>query len=315
MIVSLFFSLSFSEYRTLMSPPGTPVCSADLFFGLQNLLSDPQITFHDVAPHIWSLWRSAIDSGLSLNETARQLRVLARSGNLDSQIAYGICVKHGEGVPPDDNKAAKYFKLAADQNSAIGHVLFGTHVGVNNSRVGVKHVMTAANMGDPYAQFLAGLILRQKAKNDIMRRQAAELFLSAAFQNHTFAQIAYGICCMFAVGVPRDRFKGAHYFAFASDKAPAGGLFLCGLALWHRGSPDELKLALGFFKDAADKKYAPATTMLGWMIEKGVGCEPDFEAALEMYKIAADMAYPPAQTARDRLVNEPLMPEDDGEYF
>jgi TPR repeat protein len=320
MIIRRFFlflslvALTFSEARTLVSDPGTPMNSADLFFALKNDLQDSSFGMIDIAPHIWSLWDSSMHSGSTLNESAQSLRRLARLGDPQSQIAYGICLQHGEGVPIDRSKAAKYFKKAADQNSPIGHVMYGTEIGVNNSRLGVKHVTTAANLGDPYAQFLSGLLLRQRATNDIMRRQAADLFLRAALQNHTLSQVAYGVCCMFGVGITQDREKGAYFFALAQLKARPGTLFICGLALWPRGSEHDLKLALGFFKDAADQKHAPAATWLGWMLEKGIGTEADFEAALELYKMAANLGYPPAQKAKDRLADEPLA-SDDHSYF
>ncbi len=63
-------------------------------------------------------------------ETAfRKLKPLAEQGNAAAQYNLGVMYGKGEGVPQDDTKSAKWFRMAADQGNATAQYMLGLKYG------------------------------------------------------------------------------------------------------------------------------------------------------------------------------------------
>jgi hypothetical protein len=54
----------------------------------------------------------------NFSAAAKYFKLAADQNHARGQFNYGICLYNGDGVPNDLEGAAKYFKLAADQNHA-----------------------------------------------------------------------------------------------------------------------------------------------------------------------------------------------------
>jgi TPR repeat protein len=57
---------------------------------------------------------------MDLVEAARYYKIAADQNHARGQYEYAVCLANGRGVPVDGIAAARYFKLAADHNLARG---------------------------------------------------------------------------------------------------------------------------------------------------------------------------------------------------
>jgi hypothetical protein len=69
-------------------------------------------------------WGIALRDGLGVSKdavkAAKYFKLSADQGNADGQCLYGIALRDGIGVARNPAEAAKYFKLSADQGNANG---------------------------------------------------------------------------------------------------------------------------------------------------------------------------------------------------
>jgi hypothetical protein len=89
---------------------------------------------------------------------AQLLSDAAESGDTISQFVCGNRFKHGDGVPRDVVKAARYFKMAADQGHAGGQCNYGfclrNGIGVTQDLVkGTEYYKMTADHGNAHGQY------------------------------------------------------------------------------------------------------------------------------------------------------------------
>lgn len=135
---------------------------------------------------------------------------LASDGNARAQIILGRCYENGLGVPQDMETAAKWFRLAAEQNNSEAQVLLAYQYelgqGVPKDDAAVVRLMTsAANAGNAEALFNLALYHGQGkygfAKNPAESFRLAKM---AADQGNAQAQRYVGACYEYGVGVPEN---------------------------------------------------------------------------------------------------------------
>jgi TPR repeat protein len=94
-------------------------------------------------------------------EALKDLEVLAKQGDLATQIKLANAYRGGLGVPQDYKTAVKWFTLAAEQGDAVAQYnlgimhSFGLGV-VPNFGLAVKWYVLAAEQGDTLAQYNLG---------------------------------------------------------------------------------------------------------------------------------------------------------------
>ena len=94
-------------------------------------------------------------------EALKDLEVLAKQGDLATQIKLASAYRKGLGVPQDYKTAVKWFTLAAEQGDALAQynlgIMHSFGIGVvPNFELGVKWYVLAAEQGNAIAQYNLG---------------------------------------------------------------------------------------------------------------------------------------------------------------
>ncbi|MBB5142398.1 tetratricopeptide repeat protein [Desulfovibrio intestinalis] len=151
---------------------------------------------------------------------------LASDGNARAQIILGRCYENGLGVPQDMEMAAKWFRLAAEQNNSEAQVLLAYQyelgVGVPKNDATVVDLMTrAANAGNAEALFNLALYHGQ-GKYGFAKNPTESFRLAKIAADHGYAQAEryVGACYEFGVGVPENKAEAQIWYG----KAKAQGL-------------------------------------------------------------------------------------------
>ncbi|QCC86017.1 sel1 repeat family protein [Desulfovibrio desulfuricans] len=160
------------------------------------------------------------------NKVVQMVQPLASDGNPRAQVLLARCYENGLGVVQDMETAAKWFRLAAEQNYAEGQVqlgyLYELGAGVPKNDAAVADLMSrAANAGNAEAQFNLSLYASQGrygfAKNP---EQSFAWAKRSADQGFAQAQRYVGACYEYGVGVSVNPSEAAAWYS----KAAAQGL-------------------------------------------------------------------------------------------
>ena len=128
----------------------------------------------------------------------RELKALANGGNVKVQYNLGYMYDHGEGsVTEDKNEAAKWYRMAADQDVAFAQyalaVLYDKGEGVpENKKEAMKWFLLAAEQGVAEAQYhygfncMLGLGVNIRGKDAEL--EGAKWLRRASNQGHKEAQ-------------------------------------------------------------------------------------------------------------------------------
>ena len=149
-----------------------------------------------------------------MNEDLESLLSAAEGGDVAAAFDVGCRFSKGsECVEKDVCKAARYFKMAADQ----GHA-------------------------DAQCDYGSCLVDGEGVEKDVC--EAARYFKMAADQGHAGGQCGYGFCLEHGEGVEKDVCEAASYYKLAADQGHAGGQSNYGFCLEH----GEVKDVLSPFK-------------------------------------------------------------------
>lgn len=160
------------------------------------------------------------------NKVVKMVQPLASDGNSRAQVLMGRCYENGLGVPQDMETAAKWFRLAAEQNYAEAQVqlgyLYELGAGVPKNDTAVVDLMSrAANAGNAEAQFNLALYRSQGRYGFAKDPDQAFVWAKrSADQGFAQAQRYVGACYEFGVGVPVNPSEAAVWYS----KAAAQGL-------------------------------------------------------------------------------------------
>ena len=134
---------------------------------------------------------------------------MADGGDKNAQYNLGLMYEIGQGVKQSDKKAAKYFKLAAEQ----GH---------ENAKFNLKSIyQKMADGGDKNAQFNLGFCYEQGYGCEKDLKKAVRLYGLAADQGHSKAQNHLGLMYFKGEGVSQDFTEARTWFEKAAKKGHA----------------------------------------------------------------------------------------------
>lgn len=159
-------------------------------------------------------------------QVIQMVQPLASDGNPRAQVLLGRCYENGLGVNQDLSTAAKWFRLAADQNDSEAQVLLAYQyelgMGLPRNEAAVADLMRrAADNGNAEARFNLALYYSQGKfgfpKNPEESFRWAKL---AADQGFAQAQRYVGACYEYGVGTTQDATTAAQWYS----KAAAQGL-------------------------------------------------------------------------------------------
>jgi TPR repeat protein len=159
---------------------------------------------------------------LSQNETElQQLRSLATKGNTKAQVNLGILYEEGRGVPQDYNEAVKWYRLAAEADSADAQFSLGavTYYGQGVPRdyqEAAKWFRLAADHGDAAAQGSLGLLYDNGQGVQQSYKEAAKWYLLAAEQGSRSARNNLGLLYEHGRGVPLNHIVSYCLYSLAA---------------------------------------------------------------------------------------------------
>jgi TPR repeat protein len=134
-------------------------------------------------------------------KAARLFRLAADQGHAQAQLMLGVCYARGEGVPQSHSEAARYFGLAADQGIASAQYNYA--------------VCNATGDGVPQDHSVA-----------------ARYYRLAADQGHALAQFSIARCYTKGEGVLQDYSEAARYNRLAADQGlPPAQMALGGMLI------------------------------------------------------------------------------------
>ncbi|XP_012557543.1 DAP3-binding cell death enhancer 1 isoform X1 [Hydra vulgaris] len=196
----------------------------------------------------------------SNHKTAFDLFLKAsENGSIASLYNIGLCYELGHGVNLSLEKAAEYYKLAADK----GHLramynLSSLHYQelankFNNSETGFYYMKLAADNGLVKAQLKLALIYTEEKKYC----NAVKYFEMAANQNDAESLYYLAICYDNGFGVKQDTKTAMLHYKKAAEMGYAGAQYIVGHRYknGHKECPKDLVSALKWYKLAQKSGY------------------------------------------------------------
>lgn len=228
------------------------------------------------------------------------LEQAAAQGHSNAQNHLGCVHLKGLGVPRDDVKAVKLFRLAAEAGHvvAMGNLalcLYGERGCARDDTETYLWSQRAADAGEEYGQYYAALCHMNGIGTPVDRERAVGLFRQAWENGFVAAGYELGRAYERGDGVERDDSKAVKWYFDTAHKGHAPSQHMVG-EYWLRAAASGLQgdpaAALSWFGLAADQGHAPALLELGHLHRDGVGVPRDRDKALELYGRAAEAGLP-----------------------
>ena len=200
-------------------------------------------------------------------------RDLAEGCNRQAQYAIGLAHYNGVRAPLDYVEAARWYRLAADQDYVEAQVRLG-------------------------AMYLMG----RGVERDFVA--AADWYERAAEQGNVEAQNAIAGLYLTGNGVDQDDLQAARWYRLAAEQGDTEAQYFIGALFYDgRGVERDYNEAWKWFRLAAHQGDIEAHYMLGRIYEDGSGLEVDRAEAAAWFELAADQGHPRAQVALGHLLS------------
>ena len=218
---------------------------------------------------------------------------LARAGDVDAQFNLGALYENGLGVPPDAEKAARWYRAAAERRLDLARLALA-----RLQRTGalepdpdenqIKLLETAARRGLAEAQYELGVAYDRGLGVTQNHATAAGWYHRAAEQGLTDAQ--YNLATLYdaGLGTPRDIMRARKWYGRAADAGQARAMNNLGY-IYEKGLSGvrDYGMAVVWYRRAAREGLAIAQCNLAALHYLGRGVPRDFEQARRWYEAAA----------------------------
>ena len=198
-------------------------------------------------------------------------RLRLRAGGANDRGALAQLVKAARGGNRDAQRASASVLLARmDQNSVA---------------LGLQFAKTAAERGDPAAQYLLARTLFDGNRNLPADRVLARAWLQkAAGQDHPQAAYLLGLIYKNGYGIGANQTAATAWFARAAAHGDADAMFMLATAyLEGAGVKADQAIALRWFQQAAEMEQPLAAQTLAYALRDGtLGLAPDARASAQM---------------------------------
>jgi TPR repeat protein len=212
----------------------------------------------------------------------------------------GMCLATGNGIDRDLERAAQYFKLAAEQGDAEGlhnHGLCLMHGigGPADVVAGGHYIAQAAEQGVLRSQCELGKLLFQGKGMPVDKTMAFENFSRAAERGDAEARHNEAMCWLTGQGVPnKDRAHAMYLLACAAEQGCAEAQYNLGiLYLDNKSKTYDLDLAECYLARAAEQGHTTAQCAYGMLLRE----RDEFIAAMYYLKLAAQAGNQDAERA------------------
>jgi len=288
-----------------------------------------------VVASIQSVGNGAVVQFPSAQETIRsaklsgsdvaQLQSKADAGDASAQLALGRAYQDGNGVPQNDEQAAKWYRQAATQGNAQAQNNLGTmyrsgsgveknkEEAVNWYRKAAKqgyasaifNLATAYYNGDgvlsdtfrAYDWFLLAHEAGSPSASDAVRRTSEEIGKKASSD----ALLEVGEMCEKGDEVPQNLTEAATWYRRAADqKDPRAMVRLASMLVNGMGVARDYAQAFRLCQTIA-KDYAPAQYCVGYLYQYGFGVNQDAVEAAKWYAKSAAARHAPACLALGQM--------------
>lgn len=236
-----------------------------------------------------------------IEQGVKQARTKAEAGDAKAQNTLGEAYQKGQGVPQSNEKAAKWFKLAAAQENAAAEyhlsLMYQAGIGVtHDANKALQLLHKAAEQDHAQAQYrLATHYLKEKdmpkylrwleisANNDYPQAinklgfvyskgelivkddaKAFSLFQRAAKAGNAAAMNNLSWCYLNGAGVERDDEQGDFWLTKAAEKGLASAQYVLGVSQGYN---------ISWITKSAEQGYPDAQYRLGMMYISGEGAE------------------------------------------
>ena len=223
----------------------------------------------------------------------------AKAGN--AQYDLGAAYADGDGLPKSLEKAALWFRKAAERGLAAAQydlaVMYDTGEGIpEDANEAALWYGRAAAQGHAAAQNNLGILYRNGKGVPKDDREAARWFRKAAAQGQAKAQANLGSLYHRGRGVARDAHEAARWYRLAAEQGNAGaqrdlGVLYCS----GDGVPQDMGEGARWLREAAEQGHAMAQTNLGVLYHTGQGVPKDAHKAALWFQEAAEQGVAAAQ--------------------
>ncbi len=221
-------------------------------------------------------------------------------------FSIGLRYYNGSGGRRDLSQAAKWFRKAAEQGSAVAQCRLGVmydngHGVAKDEAEAVRWYRKAAEQRNARAQFHLGNCYIAGRGVEQNNAEAVRWFRKGAEQGYASAQNSLGYCYAMGSGIAKDAKEAAIWFRKAAEQGNAHAQNSLGFSyLKGNGVAKNEAEAVKWFRKAAEQGYAKSQYQLGVCYENGTGIEKDIGKAKALYENAAK-GYEPAKKALERL--------------
>lgn len=289
-----YFSVGF---RVAMDSTVPPTTSADYKNGLEAYRNEDYVA----ALKIW--------------------KPLAEQGQADAQNGLGaIYSRGGRGVPRDDKKAFRWYRLAAEQGLAdaqdsLGNMYASGLFVAQDYVKAVEWLRLAADQGFPRAMLHLGHMHRhglgvsQGLDESHRIYNANKWYLAAATQGEPVAQAILGAYYLKGGDGSQDETttseEALKWYRLSALQGNAHGQYGLG-TMYHRGIgvPEDLEEAVKLYRLAAEQGLSFAQGLLGVLHIRGTGVPQDYEAGLKWLTLAAEQGDDISQNALGTLYEQ-----------
>lgn len=221
---------------------------------------------------------------------AEQWNKGAAAGRPASQRQLGLAYLRGDGLPKNNDLAAKWLLAAAEQGDEAAQYSYSQYLSgtkADTEGEALRWLQAAAGQGYAPALYQLSIQLLQASPPDT--EAAVRALQSAAEQGDDNAQTDLGYYFMSGLHVGRDDNASVFWSALATSQGNSvaannlGVMFEKGRAV----KQDPIR-AFELYKFAAEKGHSSAQASLGWMYTEGVGVERDYSEAVKWLRKSAD---------------------------
>ena len=164
-------------------------------------------------------------TGVTPQDSTDDLRAKADQGDPISQFELGSAYETGlHGLPQDGVEAARWYRLAAEQELVLAQYRLGLLYANGASRFGhaegVRWLRLAADQGLADAQYNLGVMYANGRGVPRDDAEAVRLLNLAAGQQYANAQYGLGLMYADGRGVPKNDAEAVHLFRLASRQGP-----------------------------------------------------------------------------------------------
>lgn len=252
-----------------------------------------------------------------------KLEKVATRGSTAAQVLLADRHRDGDGVSQDYEKAAELYRLAADQGDAhaqrnLGDMYFRGNGVEQDDDEAVRWFRKAAEQNYARAQIDLANVYKMGRGVEKDVEQAATWLRKAADQGSASGQLNLGVWYSRGIGVRKDQDEAIFWYEKAAEQGNVIAMHNLGSHYdfyWKRpikGRRGSYKLAMIWFRRAADLGYAPSQANLADMYYIGTGeIKRDYAQAMMWFRKAADQGNVDSQHALGYMFHKGLGVEPD----